>query len=92
MDLAVGAKRVFIAMEHATRDGKPRLVRECSLPVTATGVVKLVVTNLGLFEPAGGRLILREIAPGVSPEEVVAQTSAPLKFADPLPVVRVTRH
>ena len=92
MDLAVGAKRVFIAMEHATRDGRPRLVRECSLPVTAKGVVKLVITNLGLFEPARDRLILREIAPGVSREEIAAQTGAPLEIANPLPVVPVTRH
>ena len=92
MDLAVGAKRVFIAMEHATRDGKPRLVRECSLPVTAKGVVKLVITNLGLFEPAGDTMILREIAAGVTREQVAAQTGAKLTIPDPLPVVPVTRH
>ena len=50
MDLAVGAKRVFIAMQHTTRDGKPRVLRQCTLPITAKGVVKLLVTDLGLFE------------------------------------------
>ena len=78
MDLAVGAGSVFIAMEHTTRDGRPRLVKSCSLPVTARGVVKLVVTNLGLFEVTPAGFLLREIAPGYTPEEVQAVTEARL--------------
>jgi 3-oxoacid CoA-transferase B subunit len=81
MDLAVGAKRVFIIMEHTTREGAPRLVSACDMPVTARGVVKLVATNLGLFEPAGGRFILREIAPGYTVDEVAEVTGAPLEPA-----------
>ncbi len=81
MDLAVGAQRVFIVMEHTTRDGRPRLVATCSLPVTARGVVKLVVTNVGLFEPVTEGFLLREIAPGVDVEEIkatrVAGSSSP---------------
>jgi 3-oxoacid CoA-transferase B subunit len=78
MDLAVGAKRVFIAMEHTTRDGKPRLIKQLTLPATARGVVKLVMTNLGLFEVTSEGFLLREIAPGYTPEEVQEQTGAAL--------------
>jgi 3-oxoacid CoA-transferase B subunit len=78
MDLAVGAKRVFIAMEHTTRDGHPRLLRRCTLPVTARGVVKLVATDLGLFEPTDQGFVLREVAPGWSIEEIQTLTEARL--------------
>jgi 3-oxoacid CoA-transferase B subunit len=81
MDLAVGAQRVFIIMEHTTREGAPRLVSACDMPVTARGVVRLVATNLGLFEPAGSRFILREIAPGYTVDEVAELTGAPLEPA-----------
>jgi 3-oxoacid CoA-transferase B subunit len=74
MDLAACAKRVFVILEHTTRDGKPRLLRRCALPVTARGVVKLVATNLGLFEPTGEGFIARELATGVTLDEVRAVT------------------
>ena len=63
MDLAACAKRVFIILEQTTRNGAPRLVEQCELPVTARGVVKLVATNYGLFEPTGDGFRIREIAP-----------------------------
>jgi 3-oxoacid CoA-transferase B subunit len=78
MDLAACAKRVFVIMEHVTRDGRPRLVQRCALPVTAPGVVKLVATNYGLFEPAGEGFRLRELAPGIGLEEVRAATGTTL--------------
>ena len=78
MDLAVGAKRVFIILEHTQRGGAPRLVRECSLPVTARGVVTLACTNYGLFEPAGEGFRVRELAPGVGFEAAQAATGCPL--------------
>ena len=78
MDLAVGARNVFLILEHTTRDGRPRLVERCSLPVTAVGVVSLVATDLGLFEPSPQGFVLREIAPGFSLAEVQALTGAPL--------------
>ena len=68
MDLAVGARQVFLALEHTTREGAPRLLKRCNLPVTATGVVTKVVTNLGLFDVTPDGFVLREIAPGYSPE------------------------
>jgi len=74
MDLAACAKRVFIILEHTTRDGKPRLVPRCALPVTARGVVTLAATNLGLFEPTGEGFRVRELAPGVTLDEVRAGT------------------
>ena len=71
MDLAAGAKRVFVIMEHTTRGGAARLVERCALPVTARGVVTLVATNYGLFEPAGDHgFRIRELAPGVTADEV----------------------
>jgi len=84
MDLAVGAKRVFIAMQHTLRDGTPRVLERCTLPVTARGVVKLLVTDLGLFEVSEEGLLMREIAPGYTPEEVQAVTAARLTVADDL--------
>ena len=78
MDLAVGARNVFVIMEHTTRDGAPRLVERCALPLTAPGVVKLVATTLGLFEVTSGGFVLREIAPGYAPDEVRAATGAKL--------------
>lgn len=84
MDLAVGARQVFIAMEHTTPTGAPRLRRRCSLPVTARGRVKLVVTDLGLFEVVDSRFVLREIAPGFTPEDVQEATEADLVISSTL--------
>ncbi len=78
MDLAACAKRVFVIMEHVTRDGRPRLVERCALPVTAPGVVTLVATNYGLFEPTGEGFRVREVAAGISGEEIRAGTGASL--------------
>lgn len=84
MDLAVNAKQVFIAMEHTTRKGQPRLRKRCELPLTAAGVVNLVVTNLGAFEVTDEGFVLKEIAPGYTPEEIQAETEARLIIADDL--------
>jgi 3-oxoacid CoA-transferase B subunit len=84
MDLAACAKRVFIALEHTTREGTPRLLKRCTLPITAPGVVKLVSTDLGLFEVTPQGFTLREYAPGWTPEEIQAHTEARLGIADDL--------
>ena len=89
MDLAVGAKRVFVAMEHTTRDGRPRLVNECSLPVTALGVVQLIVTDLAVIEITSRGFLLREIAPGYEPTDVIALTEATLTVASDLKEIRI---
>ena len=74
MDLAVGAKRVIVAMEHTTKTGEPRLVKECSYPLTAGGAVDLIVTNLAAIQVTPAGLLLKELAYGVSPEYVQSLT------------------
>jgi 3-oxoacid CoA-transferase B subunit len=83
MDLAVCAKRIFIMMEHTLRDGRPRLLPRCTLPLTAAGVVKLIMTDLGLFEPLGDSFRLLEIAPDWTVDEVKALTGAPVVVDGP---------
>ncbi len=78
MDLAACAKRVFIAMEHNTREGGPKLLNRCTLPITAPGVVKLLATDLGLFEITPEGFVLREHAPGWNPKEIQELTEAKL--------------
>jgi 3-oxoadipate CoA-transferase beta subunit len=78
MDLAVGAKRLWVVMEHTTKDGRPRLVRRCSYPLTAPGAVSRVYTNLAVLDvtPAGFAVV--DMAPGLSLEDLQARTDAPL--------------
>lgn len=78
MDIAANAKRIIVMMEHTLKDGTPRLLKECTLPVTARGCVTLAVTDLGVFRPLGEAFELLEIAPGFTPDEVAALTGAPL--------------
>ena len=78
MDLAASAQRVFIMLEPRTRDGAARLLPRCRLPITAAGVVTLVVTDLGLFAPLGEGFAVRDLSPGVTLEEVRAATACPI--------------
>ena len=82
MDLAVGARRLIVAMEHTTKDGRPRIMRECSYPLTAPRCVDLIVTDLAVVEVGPAGLTLREVAPGWAPGEVVTVTDAPLAVPD----------
>lgn len=81
MDIAVGARRLIVAMEHTTRDGRPRIVRTCTYPLTARSCVDLIVTNLAVIEVTADGLSLRELAPGVSAEAVQAVTEPTLRHA-----------
>ena len=84
MDLAACAKQVFIAMEHCTRDGQPRMLKRCALPITAPGVVTLVATDLGLFRVTPQGFELREHAPGWSAEDIQELTEAQLIIPEDL--------
>jgi len=83
MDLVSGVQRVVVLMEHAARDGTPKIVRQCSLPLTGAGVVDAIITDLCVFavDRAGGGLTLTELHPGVTLAEVIARTGCEFALA-----------
>ncbi len=84
MDLAVGAKKVIVTMLHTTKEGKPRIIKECTYPLTAKQCVNLIVTDLAVIEVTKEGLVLKEIAPGWTVEEVQALTEPELIVAPDL--------
>ena len=81
MDLSVGARNLFIAMEHVTNEGEPKILKRCSYPITAKGVVKKIFTNLAVIDITPQGLVLREVAPGVTAETVQSLTEPKLIIA-----------
>ncbi len=80
MDLAVGAKAVYVLMEHVTRDGKPRIVRECTLPLTGHCVVKRIYTDLAVIDVREAGLVVIDMVPAMDEKSLQECTGAPLRF------------
>ncbi len=82
MDLAVGAKRVIALMEHVSKKGEPKILSECTLPLTGQKVINRIITDLAVIDVTPEGLLLVEIAPDTTAEEVIQKTGAPLKVSD----------
>jgi len=89
MDMAVGAKRVIVVMQHTTRDHKPKILNKCSYPLTAVECVNLIITDLAVVEVVADGLVLSELAPGWTVEEIQALTEPRLTVADDLREIRL---
>jgi 3-oxoacid CoA-transferase subunit B len=87
MDLVAGARRVIVAMEHTTREGKPKILKKCTLPLTGMKVVNMIVTEMAVVEVTPHGLVLEEIAPGLSPDEVQRATEPQLTVSPNLKIM-----
>jgi 3-oxoacid CoA-transferase subunit B len=89
MDLVSGAKRVIVAMEHITKDGRPKILKRCSLPLTGTRVVHSIVTDMAMIDVTSEGLVVKELAPGVSFEDVQKHTEPELRIVRDPGVYRI---
>jgi 3-oxoacid CoA-transferase subunit B len=78
MDLVAGARRVIVAMEHTTREGQPKILKKCSLPLTGVHVVNTIITDMALIQVTPTGLVLEEIAPGLTADDVQRATESRL--------------
>jgi len=89
MDLVAGAKRVIIAMEHTNKDGEPKIMKKCTLPLTGLAVVKMIVTEMAVIDVTPQGLLLKEVAPGLTAEDVQKATEARLRTAPDVKTITV---
>jgi acetate CoA/acetoacetate CoA-transferase beta subunit len=91
MDLVSGAKKVIVAMQHSAK-GKSKILKRCTLPLTSVRRVNLIVTELAVLEPTDAGLVLKEVAPGVTVEQVIAATEATLIIPEHVGVMPVSEN
>jgi acetate CoA/acetoacetate CoA-transferase beta subunit len=87
MDLVNGARKVIIATEHTSKNGSPKILKECNWPLTGVGVVDFIVTELGVMEVTKDGIVLRELAPGITVEEIQSKTEPTLIIPDHVAVM-----
>jgi 3-oxoacid CoA-transferase subunit B len=90
MDLVASSPRVIVAMEHATKNGQPKILNKCTLPLTGLEVVDMIVTELAVIDVTPEGLVLREVAPGVTPEQVQKLTEPKLRVAKDLKTISLS--
>ena len=88
MDLVAGADNIVVTMTHANKKGESKLLPQCALPLTGAGCIRKVVTDLAYVEIADGRFHLKERAPGVGVDEIVAKTAGPMTVPEVVPEMR----
>jgi len=89
MDIASGSKKLIVCMEHTTKDGAPKIVKQCTYPLTGIECTDVIVTDLAVVDVKPEGLVLREVAPGWTPEEVQELTEAKLRFSAKVPEMKL---